>query len=363
MTRVQVLAAMLAAGCAREAPEVTSTPARIQSPPPAAAEQPPSDVPAWAGERLFKGRIGDESRVVVRLRIENERARGRYFYEATGGDLTLDGSFERGALELTEQTLDGRASGRFRAMLQPDGSVTGSWEAVSGKRRLPLELRPVMPAWESGAPLPVMKKHARLVRSARARHPLPDIKQCIDDFSYPEVVGAFDAATEDKLNTRLLPKSIPIEADCDTGYEYEVTHTVHLNRSGILSVSYDHAYCCGAHPSYTKSFVNLLLPSNNELELAGLLQPDAVPKLQRLLTPAVTATAKEVESPDTSEVMNALTRSPADFVVEDSGLRLSAFNSQPHAIQAAYQAGYLVSYAELRPLLVRPGPLDALLTK
>jgi hypothetical protein len=41
-------------------------------------------------------------------------------------------------------------------------------------------------------------------------------------------------------------------------------------------------------------------------------------------------------------------------------LRFSAFNSQPHVIQALYADGFFVPYPKLAGVLSNPGPLDPL---
>ena len=215
-----------------------------------------------------------------------------------------------------------------------------------------------------GDSLRLVKKTKKLVRKAKSKHPSGIVDGCTDDVSYPEILGSFDATQGAKLEKKLFPIPVPIDPVCDIPYEFEVGYDVRVNQSGVLSVVYDTASCCGAHPSFAKKFVNLSVPKGDALTLKGLLQPTALPRLRELLRPLL---KKRFEGgdfeADIDEVLDQLTLAPADFSISPRALELSVFNSQPHVVQALYQDPFVVSFEKLSGSFRTPGPLDPLLGK
>jgi hypothetical protein len=294
---------------------------------------------------------------------EGATIRGRYFHEAKSNDFVLTGSVSDGRVQLNARTVQGEQSGRFEGTISSGDVLEGTWQDARSSQRLPFRFEPRAPEWRAGAPLPIAQKRIRIVRKARNAPADATAKTCIDDVTYPEVVGALPSPAEESLNARLRLKSLPLEPDCDTGYEYTVTYTTAANERGVLSFVYDIAYCCGAHPSYSKAFVNLTIPGRDELRLQALLRPGTRAQLSALLAPQVATTTQAVAGADAAKILAQLTESPAEFSIEPTGIRFSPFNSQPHAVQSAFQAGYFVPFTQLRDLVRNPGPLSALLDR
>jgi hypothetical protein len=198
--------------------------------------------------------------------------------------------------------------------------------------------------------LPLVKRTKKLVRHANVAHPSGIVKGCTDDVSYPEIAGALDAGLRAKLNRKLWPIPFPIDPVCDSPYEFELSYHVRINTSGLLSVVYDTASCCGAHPSFGKTFVNLAVPEGDELKLGRLLVPSAAARLGVLLRPLVKQRFLEGDfEPDIDEILDQLTRDPAEFSISPQGLEFSAFNSQAHVVKALYEKPFVVPFEKLSP--------------
>jgi hypothetical protein len=314
-------------------------------------------------ERVYKGTIGSELAVVVRLRRQGSTLAGRYFYEKKGVDLDLSGALaDNGHVALDEHTVPKKRTGQFEGAFEKDGTLAGTWKDEGGQHPLPFRLQPIAPAWTAGSPVTLHKKRAHLVRKPERPDTSPILKECSFDAAYPEVDGVLDPVVEAKINAKLHIKLAVPDARCESAESDELSYDVSFNRTGILSVVFDNNWCCGAHPSFSREFVNLTIPDGNEITLAGLFAPDARPKLAGLLRPLIAKLGNGEPFPgDDKELLDQLLKKPANFSIEDKGLRLSAFNSQPHVIQSMFAEGFLLPYPKLAALLKIPGPLDPLI--
>jgi len=247
-------------------------------------------------------------------------------------------------------------------MIGASDAVTGTWKDENGQHPLPFRLQAIAPAWTAGSAVTLYKKRVHLVRKPEQPDTSPLMKECSFDSAYPELDGVFDAPVEAKLNAALHINLATPEPRCETAESNELTYSVSLNRAGILSVLFENAFCCGAYPSYAREFVNLTIPDGNAITLGNLFAPKARPKLTALLRPMIAKLGGDAElGPDDSELLDQLIKKPADFTIEEKGLRLSAFNSQPHVIQSMFAEGFLLVYPKIAGLLKVPGPLDPLL--
>jgi hypothetical protein len=341
------------------APTANSPGLVVAAPPPSA--QLPTDALPDGVERIYKGKIGDDLSVVVRLVRQGAALNGRYFYEKKGIDLMLTGALDARRFTLEERaSIAGKISGRFEGTVEANSQLAGTWKDAQGQHPLPFRLEPVVPAWTAGSPVPLYQKHVHLVRKPELQGTSPLMKDCTFNASYPEVDGVFDPRIEAKINDKLHIKLAVPEPRCEQAESNELSYRVSLNSRGILSVVFDNDWCCGAHDAFSQVFVNLTVPDAQPLTLAGLLAPNARPKLAALARPLVAKLSDaDLESNDIQEVLDQLTRDPADFSIDEKGLRLSAFNSQPHVIQSMFAEGFSIPFAKLRGILRTPGPLDA----
>jgi hypothetical protein len=322
-------------------------------------------------ERVYRGTIGTDLAVVLRLKRQGGALTGQYFYEKKGVDLDLSGVLaDDGHLVMDERVAPvttaqkpAKVTGHFDGAFDAGGALTGTWTDEARQHPLPFRLERSAPAWASGTPVTLYKKRVHLVRKPEQPETSPILKECSFDASYPEVDGVFDPEVEAKINAKLHIKLAIPDPRCETAESNELSYAVSLNRAGVLSVVFDNNWCCGAHPAYSREFVNLTVPDGEIITLAGVLTPNARPKLGSLLRPLIAKLGDNDAPVDADkELIEQLTLKPADFSIEDKGLRLSAFNSQPHVIQSLFAAGFFIPFTKLAGLLKTPGPLDTLVS-
>jgi hypothetical protein len=313
----------------------------------------------------FRGNIDGKLAIVVRLRRRGAELEGSYFYEKNGIDLALRGRADGSARWLLEERANGIVTGAFSAHVEPGGVLAGEWTPAKGGASRPFVLTRVARDATPEAPLAIFAKHVRARKKAKTPGIGGTQNDCIVDATFAEVVGAPSQAVDDVINAALRPKDLAL-AECDMGSTFETHYRVVFNDKGLLSVINDEAFCCGAHPSYGRAFVNVATHDGARLTLGKLLLPAAKPRLAALLRAPVklreakTGADAEGIASSTVEHVEQLTRPDADFSIEPGGLSLSLYNVAPHAVQALFDEGFLLRWSQLQPLLVRPGPLDPL---
>jgi hypothetical protein len=196
-------------------------------------------------------------------------------------------------------------------------------------------------------------------KPAKQASPGLDALSCSLDAEYPAVKG-LPGAVEARINALLRPNGPLLESDCDVATSYEIRYQIALNEVGYLSVVFDGDWCCGAHPEFSKRFVNLRIRDGQVLTLAELFRPRAAQALSLRLLPFARQALVDDNPMPPDEWLAELTRDPSDFSLERGGLRFSLFNAAPHVVKAAFNDGFFLSCQELETLARHPGPLDAL---
>jgi hypothetical protein len=300
---------------------------------------------AGAIDGAYHGTIG-KLEVFARLEQAADGAlRGRYFYARVGRDIELDGRVDGEQIAFVEHVA-GKSTGRFSGRLGP-GAIAGTWS--SGSKKLPFSLAAVPRA--ELQPILVARKNGSTAAD------LPGGKRCKRDILYPELFGLVDAGVEQALNSKLRPEAAP----CGATGEHSVQYQVHLNRSGILSLSLGASgYGEGAaHPySELRSF-NVVTRTGRMLEWKDVFKPGSGEELKAKLEPLIQAALTRTPGLDASAgtvLREALPVPGADFFLEDKGVRFNAWGTLPHAWQAlAAEQDFFLSYDQLRPVLAGSG--------
>ena len=202
--------------------------------------------------------------------------------------------------------------------------------------------------------LTLTTKRLQLSKPAQREQPGVADRSCSIDAEYPVVRGAGADLTR-RLDAALEPQA-KLEPECDFATSQEIRYTVALNDGEYLSVIYDSNWCCGAHPSYTKRFVNLRVADATLVTLDDAFRANAAQALaQRLTQLAQKTLPSDLEL--TAESLATYAENPQNFSLEAGGVRFSLFNETPHAIQSAFEEGFLLRCEELRPLLKESGSL------
>lgn len=190
---------------------------------------------------------------------------------------------------------------------------------------------------------------------------------CTVDVAYPVVSGAPDAAADAKMNKTLLEirrgaGAGPPDDPCIGPDKVTGDYTVHLNRSGVLSVSFQFSdYCTScAHPSAGGAAVNLLVETGAPIPLGKVLAPGGAAKLRKVVEkavrPRVMADAQSAQFLD--QLLDAYLE--GDYVLTEEGLRVIAYYRLPHVIQALDgEVGVTAAYDKLSGALDPKSPAAA----
>lgn len=258
-----------------------------------------------------------------------------------------------------------RPSAAVSASVVTSGSATAPPKALAapfashqapGEPATPQPSAALAPSARPAGALTLETRHLRASRPAKQSSPGVDAQSCSVDAEYPAVKG-LGGAVEAGINALLAPKQPLLESECDFATSYEIRYRVALNEAGYLSVVFDHNWCCGAHPSYSKHFVNVNARDGRALTFATLFRAGAAKAVSARLLPL--ARRALVDDPAPSEEWLAeLSHDPSEFWLERGGLRFSLFNRAPHVVQAAFEDGFFFSCHQLAEFARRPGPFD-----
>ncbi|MDP9037399.1 MAG: hypothetical protein M3O50_21585 [Myxococcota bacterium] len=341
-----VVAAFLLGQCRKpDASAGTEPDAAVSS---SAAVRPPAMLAPSPGiVDAYRGCIGDNLRVIMRLHNTAGTVEGSYFYEKKGVDLRVSGHLDGRALDL--RGLSGATpTGTFRGSIGDDGKIAGTWSDPTGARALPFAIEPIARRADTSAALVYMKtlRYSVPVIAAEAGEDV-----CKGKVMYPELFGLPDEGVERALNARLSPNEVVrLPQSCDSAREVGGGYDLAKNADGVLSVSlfswiWDSS---AAHPSRDDEAVNVFLGDGHPLSLFGdVLEPGT----EAVLTRALTAQINKAAGGDATArdaLRGALGPPYDDFVLEQTVIRFSALSRLPHALQGLNGDGFRVPYAALR---------------
>jgi hypothetical protein len=304
-------------------------------------QEPPLDLAAE-----YRGTLGREGAVVVRLAVAAGRVTGSYFLESDGVTHPLSGA-AKGRHVTLESTSAGVRAGTLSLDKEGDGALVGTWSDASNERGGAVRWEALTAAPRAGGAL-LFKRNVRATRPAR------DSKgrdgACKTSLSYAEVY-ALPPAIESRLNAELAPPAelLPpeiCEHPRDVVLDYRVVH----NADGLLSVRITSSVTDGDTSTVTRGGRALTVGvlSGAPVRLFG----DVVkPKSERVFESAVSAQIGalvrkyNLDSAGRKALDAALAFSPP-FVLEESGVHLFA-DALPSAFAAAGAEGILVRYATL----------------
>lgn len=363
--RAAAILLLAAASCSNRGVPIDPAPASASpsaAPPPVTAAPTPAPLPALAGG--YRGVLDPDLPITMRLVREGDAVTGRYFYESKGADLTIEGKIAPDGAFTLEEKADGKITGTFRGAAGPSGELSGTWTDPKGGTRSfrldPIACRPRGPA------IILRKWHRARGRPKVPAPPGSKIIGCNLDVAYPEVFGLagdkVEAIINDKLRLALLRDRAG--QPCESPYATSGSYAVHMNRDGILSVSFTYDNACEqcAHPSFGGAAVNVLVDTGADLPLDRLLAPGGRARLAAALAaPLADRIAKTAgaSAEDAGTLRDAYLA--GDYVIEDKGLRLIAFFRLPHALQALDgDFGVLLPWAAIRPAIDPAGPVASL---
>lgn len=287
----------------------------------------------------YAGEIDPSLGVVMRLHREGDALTGSYFYEGPGVELDIKGTLaDDGSLSLTETESGGKVTGAWNGRVAQSGNLVGVWSDPKEEKMRAFQLTPI--PRKKGGPAVVVRRTVRYKMSPKKR-PLKGAAAlfCSGEIRYPEVLGLASPSIEAALNERLR-KAQPlafVPTSCDTALVATGAFEVHLNRSGILSLSVFHAEVSAADPSPASgaAAINVLIDTGEEILLPHLLKLHGMDAVLGLLEPIIERRIKATPgaSEGDMEVVKDAVRK-GDFLLEEKGIRFIAYGHLPAAKQA-----------------------------
>jgi hypothetical protein len=236
--------------------------------------------------RTFRGEIGDQNRIEMRLVRAGDRLSGTYAYEKVGTNINLNGTIDaKGSFTLQESDGSGKQTGLFKGeWKEPDSeagaTLDGSWTRADGSGELAFYLIEQHINFGGG-----LKMVAKQIKEENKK------KRYTMAAEYPQIQGAASANVE-KFNKEVSDfvtaeinewKSTagrdPDEDDGSIGGDDDLSirYDVMLATDDLASIIffggvYDHG---AAHPNSYSKVINYDLKNNRSLKLADLFQPNS----------------------------------------------------------------------------------------
>jgi hypothetical protein len=236
--------------------------------------------------RTFRGEIGDQNRIEMRLVRAGERLSGTYAYEKVGTNINLSGTIDaKGNFTLQESDANGKQTGVFKGeWKEPESeagaTLDGSWTKADGSGELTFYLIEQHINFSGG-----LKMVARQIKEENKK------KKYAMAAEYPQIEGstapgveAFNREVSGFVTAEINEwKSTagrdPDETDDSIGGDDDLTirYDVMLANDDLASIIffgsvYEHG---AAHPNSYSKVINYDLKNNHALKLADLFQPNS----------------------------------------------------------------------------------------
>jgi hypothetical protein len=347
-------------GCSRSGPAPTAArdagAAATTTTSPEAASIDPTTV---AG--AFRGTLDGKHTIVMHLVNRAGTLEGTYYYVPSIEDLQLHGTVSSAGVVHLDEASKGHPTGAFDGQLAASGALDGTWSNPDRTRSLPVHLEPVRSA--PGAPVTIVerKKKAKLKPTRPFDRTMWSQQAVCDvDIAYPDLLGAVTPAAQELAVDRQLQKSAVEDLEaCEAPFQLQESYKVVTNGSGVLSLEQAvNQFAFGAaHPNYSVVTTNYALPSGRTIALGEVITPAG---LELCRTRLVASLQPDVGAEVKGMVDEAFSAGSPDFSLGKDGLRVSVFDSLPHAYQGAGADGTAISVTDLAAVRKRPGPADAL---
>jgi len=266
------------------------TPSDEASPPGTSSDQQGQQADGGAtskGEtKFFKGTIGNNLGLQMKLVREGEQLAGSYFYQKVGTRIDLRGTIDKnGNLHLDEFDSAGKQTGMFQGSWKTDDAgmaiVAGNWKAPNSNKQTSFSLQQEPIEFSSGVEVVakrIAEKNKQLKYEIDAEYPqlmgsgsqnYEKFNQTIRNLVTKKVSGFKADMTSDAADPEL---ELPAES---TGSDLNIGYNIELARDDLISVMLVvGSYSAGAaHPNSHSEVVNFDLKNGKSLNLSDLFQP------------------------------------------------------------------------------------------
>ena len=327
-----------------------------------------------ARTQIFKGTLGEELRVQMKLRREGNALAGSYFYENVRNELALRGSIDaQGNFNLQEFDAAGAQTGVFIGKWATGETgvveLSGTWSKPDGSRTMPFHLDE----------LPVEFSSNLALVSREMREENPERRYTIYA-EYPQIEGATDARVGDfnqRARALVVAKVEEFKQNVaeavagppeltSTASDISISYNIGIATDDLISVQFQISdyYSGAAHPNHHTEVLNYDLKAGRALRLGDLFKPaalylrtisdyciDDLKKQSRAQGPEPMLDDAGIEEGASPNADNY-----GSWLITRRGLEITF---DPYQV-AAYAAGtqhVVVPYAALREIINTEGPL------
>lgn len=327
--------------------------------------------------KLFKGSIGNNLRLQMKLVREGERLAGSYFYEKVGTRIDLRGTIDQnGKLTLDEFDSAGKQTGVFQGNWKTDETgltvIAGNWKTPSSNKQTSFSMQEEPIEFSSG--VEVVNRRIK----ANSKKPKYEI-----DAEYPQLTGSgsqnyekFNQTIRNLVTKKVAGFKADMASDAadpelelpaeSAGSDLHIGYNIELARDDLISVLLVvGSYSAGAaHPNSYSEVVNFDLKNGKLLDLSDLFQPGSK-YLQVLAAYCIADLKKQAKAKGEDSMLDD------DWIQRGAGPEAENYGSWTIGKQglgivfdayqvAAYAAGpqhVFVPYSALRDIIKADGPV------
>ncbi len=302
----------------------------------------------------------------IRMKLEKtgEKVTGVYRYAKSAEDIRLEGTAKdkTGAFELTEK-VGSKITGHFAGVFVSKAGMLAEWSSPDGGRRFPVKM-------DEGSGYPETVEVGQGIKLYPQEN-LIEGKRCKEDFVFPQLRGAKDAAKQSALNA-VLSGNLGKEKTCVgpdepeiMDYETSESYSLSTHKTGrFVGISQGgYSYTGGAHGNGATECFVFDVKNLSRIRLGESLTDAGRKKLGEMTTHALTKQLGVTKLTDSYFYADDVEiQKTTNVCLTDTEIEVS-FN--PYEV-APYVAGFQsVTFpkADVRELFEKNELLDALFTQ
>lgn len=384
-----LLVALSGVGACRKKSTVNETPRSAEvstAPTPERYHQADGGVAPLVPAKFFKGSIGSQLGLQMKLTRNGEQVTGNYFYQKVGTRIDLKGTIDKdNNINLEEFDAGGKKTGIFKGSWTTDkenglASIAGNWSKSDGDKKTAFSLHEEPIEFTTGVELvarQLKETNKKLKYEIEAGYPqaagAPDNR--FDKFNQEvknlvtRTISAFKKqmaeAKKDETNAQAGGQPAVSEDNSSLpGSSLDIAYNIAMAKDDFVSLEFDldSYYTGAAHANSSSTVINYDVKAGKALKLADLFNPGAR-YLQSISSYCIKDLKQQSKGKD-SMLDNATIQSGAgpearnyqSWTITKKGLQITF---DPYQV-AAYAAGpqhVLVPYSALKELIKPDGPL------
>jgi hypothetical protein len=380
-----LIAALSLGGCRKTSPssQTNSGSSTTSILPVAGTNLQPAGGNAPTGQsKYFKGSIGNNLGLQMKLVRDGEQITGNYFYQKAGARIQLKGAIDKtGNLTLDEYDAGGKQSGSFKGIWRTNteeglDSIAGNWAKPGSDKKTAFSLHEEPIDLTGGAEIVGKSiKDTNKKLNYKIEVGYPEITAPLDNrFSkFNQEAKALVTKNVTGFKKEISDAASEAAAETEPSATAELTneltgdYTVALANDSLLSVRFDiSVFTGGAHGTSSSSVLNYDVKAGKLLKLADVFKPGA--KYVPLLSSYCIKDLKKQSSsngnilPDETiqEGAGPSARNFDSWTISKKGLLITfdAYLVGPYAAGPQY---VLIPYSALKDLLNPDGPLKGVM--